>query len=235
MQRYYRNIRIGEIGTVGQGKLKQSKVLVVGSGGLGSPVLLYLAAAGVGTIGIIDNDDVDISNLQRQIIHFTPDIGKQKVNSAKEKLNALNPEVDLITFHEKFIPDNAQKLVKAFDFVVDCCDNYETKFLINDICVSENKAYSHGAVKELQGEVMTYVPGNCCYRCIFNDPPVNDKNSENGILGPVAGIIGSIQAAETIKYLTGIDTLLLNRILLFDGKTMNFQSLNIKKNQDCNC
>lgn len=231
MNRYNRNILIEGWGEEGQQKLRSSKVLVVGAGGLGSPVLLYLAAAGVGTLGIVDYDVVDISNLQRQILHQTTDLGKNKIESAREKLNVLNPEVSVITYSEKFTEKNAANIIGEYDFVIDCCDNYTTKFLINDVCVREQKPYSHGAVLALRGEVMTYIPGNACYRSVFDNPPEDGTaptSAQAGILGSIAGVIGSIQATEAIKYLTGIGELILNRILIFDGKSMNFYSLKVK-------
>jgi Dinucleotide-utilizing enzymes involved in molybdopterin and thiamine biosynthesis family 2 len=228
--RYNRNILIEGWGEEGQQKLKNSKVLVVGAGGLGSPVLLYLAAAGVGTLGIIDYDVVDISNLQRQIIHQTVDVGRNKIESAREKLNALNPDVNAIIYPEKLTEANVSDVIKDYDFIIDCCDNYAGKFLINDACVREKKPYSHGAVLALRGEVMTYVPGNACYRSVFDNPPEDGTaptSAQAGILGSIAGVIGSIQATEAIKYLTGIGELILNKILIFDGKTMSFYSLKI--------
>ena len=229
--RYTRNILIENFGEEGQQKLKQSKVLVVGAGGLGSPVLFYLAAAGVGTLGIIDYDVIDVSNLQRQILHRTSDLGKNKIESAKEKLTALNPEVKINTYGFKFTTDNATDVIKEYDFVIDCCDNYATKFLINDICVKEQKPYSHGAVLALRGEVMTYIPGCADYRAVFDNPPEEGtapSSAQVGILGAIAGVIGSIQATEAIKYLTGIGDLILNRILIFDGKIMKFSELKVR-------
>lgn len=228
--RYNRNILIEDFGEEGQRKLQNSKVLIIGAGGLGSPVLFYLSAAGIGTLGIIDSDVVDISNLQRQILHCTSEIGVPKVISAKEKLEALNPDVHIVAYQERFRQDNAAELVRQYDFVVDCCDNYETKFLINDVCVAEQKPYSHGAVLTLSGEVMTYIPGSADYRKVFGSPPsegIVPTSAQVGILGSVAGIVGSIQATEAIKYLTGIGDLIHNRILIIDGKTMAFQSLKI--------
>lgn len=230
--RYTRNTLIEGFGEEGQHKIKRAKVLVVGAGGLGSPVLFYLAAAGVGTLGIIDYDVVDISNLQRQILHQTTDLGKSKIESAKEKLMALNPEVKIKTYGFKFTADNAADIIKEYDFVIDCCDNYATKFLINDVCVMEQKPYSHGAVLALRGEVMTYLPGYADYRSVFDNPPEEGTvptSAQVGILGSIAGIVGSIQATEAIKYLTGIGDLILNRILIVDGKTMCFHSLKVNK------
>ncbi|MDR2911100.1 MAG: HesA/MoeB/ThiF family protein [Bacteroidales bacterium] len=228
--RYDRNILIEGFGREGQQKLQNSKVLVIGAGGLGSPVLYYLAAAGVGTLGIIDSDVVDISNLQRQILHHSTEIGMPKIISAKEKLEALNPDVHIVTYKERFTQNNAAVLVRQYDFIVDCCDNYETKFLINDICVAEQKPYSHGAVLAMRGEVMTYIPGSAHYRKIFGGPPAEKTlptSAQAGILGAVAGIVGSIQATETIKYLVGIGDLIINRILIIDGNTMAFHILKL--------
>lgn len=228
--RYSRNILIEGFGEEGQRKLQASRVLVIGAGGLGSPVLFYLAAAGIGTLGIIDSDVIDISNLQRQILHNSDAIGHPKVSSAKEKLKALNPEINIITYEERFSSANAAELVKSYDFIIDCCDNYETKFLINDICVAERKPYSHGAVLALRGEVMTYVPGSSDYRKVFDSPPDNGvfpTSAQAGILGAIAGIVGSIQATETIKYLTGMGDLIIDRILIIDGRTMSFHTLKV--------
>ena len=228
--RYKRNIQIEGFGEEGQQKLKDAKVLVVGAGGLGSPVLSYLAAVGIGTIGIIDYDKVDLSNLQRQVLHQTVDIGRLKVESVKEKLLALNPEIIVNIFAERFTEDNAKTIIGQYDFIVDCCDNYETKFLINDICVEVQKPFSHGAILALRGEVMTYIPGCCNYRDVFDGPPENKSElspEQAGTLGAVAGIIGSIQATEVIKYFIGIGELIINRILIFDGKAMSFHSLKV--------
>jgi molybdopterin/thiamine biosynthesis adenylyltransferase len=237
MGRYDRNILVKGFGEEGQAKLRKSKVLIIGAGGLGSPVLYYLTAAGVGTLGIMDYDKIDITNLQRQIIHFTNDLNRDKVISAKEKLQLLNPEVNIITYNEKLSEANSN-IINNYDFVVECCDSYEAKYLINDICVKNKKAFSHGSALAMQGEAMTYVPESACYRCIFDNPP-DVKNPEvllpiqAGIIGTIAGVIGSIQATETIKYLTGVGELLINKILIFDGRNMNFYT--IKANQDCNC
>ncbi len=238
MNRYTRNILIDGFGKEGQEKLKNSRILIIGAGGLGSPVLLYLAAAGVGTLGIIDYDKVDITNLQRQILHYTSDLNHLKVDSAGYKLQDLNPEVNLSLYTEKFTADNASEYIKSYDFIIDCSDNFETKFLINDICVKEEKAYSHGAVIALRGEAMTYLPGHACYRCVFDILPVDGTvptSSQIGILGSIAGVIGSIQATEAIKYLTGIGDLLTDRLLVFDGKAMNFYSLKVEKDPTCMC
>ena len=261
--RYTRNILIENVGQEGQEKLRNAKVLVIGAGGLGSPVLFYLAAAGVGTLGIVDNDTVNISNLQRQILHRTDDIGRDKTLSAGEKLSALNPELKIIVYNERFTEENAIEIIEGrvagclvnsaperaedgsgpyiageYDFVIDCCDNYKTKLLINDICVGMGKPYSHGAVLAMRGEVMTYLPGTACYRCVFEIPPEDGKlprSSEIGILGAVAGMVGCIQATEAIKYLVGMGGLITNRILIVDAKSMSFVSLKVKNRSNCCC
>lgn len=236
--RYDRNILIKGFGREGQEKLSRSKVLVIGAGGLGSPVLLYLAAAGVGTLGIVDYDDIEITNLQRQIIHATSDLGTSKTASAAEKIWTLNPHVHLNLYPGKYRASNASSLIRGYDFIIDCCDNYATKFLINDACVSEEKPYSHGAALALRGEAMTWLPGHACYRCVFDTPPEEGTaptSSEAGILGPIAGIIGSIQATEAIKYLTGIGELLTDRLLTLDGAGMQFLTLKVQKNKGCLC
>jgi len=236
--RYNRNTLLEGFGDAGQKKLAESKVLVIGAGGLGSPVLLYLAAAGVGTLGILDYDVVDITNLQRQILHNTNDLGKLKINSATLKIAAFNPGVVIRTHGKKFTEENAESIVKEYDFVVDCSDNYETKLLINDVCVKLQMPYSHGAVVALKGEVMTFLPGTACYRCAFDTPPQDGSlptSDQIGVLGSVAGIVGSIQATEAIKYLIGMEDLITNRLLVIDAKTMNFVSLKVKTNKKCTC
>jgi len=236
--RYNRNTLLEGFGDVGQEKLAASKVLVIGAGGLGSPVLLYLAAAGVGTLGILDYDVVDITNLQRQILHTTNDLGKLKINAATLKIAAFNPGVVIRTHGKKFTDENAESIVKEYDFVVDCSDNYETKLLINDVCVKLQIPYSHGAVVAMKGEVMTYLPGTACYRCAFDTPPEDGSlptSAQIGVLGSVAGIVGSIQATEAIKYLIGMEDLITNRLLVIDAKTMNFVSLKVKTNKKCSC
>lgn len=259
MDRYNRNILIEGFGDEGQAKLKAAKVLVIGAGGLGSPVLLYLAAAGVGTLGIVDDDMVNITNLQRQFLHFTTDLNRSKIVSAREKVASLNPEVKVVTYPYRFTEENAERIILGlvsreevnalltsspeppggeYDFIVDCCDNYATKLLINDVCVKLQKPYSHGAVIAMRGEVMTCIPGTACYRCVFETPPedgILPTSSQDGILGAVAGIVGSIQATETIKFLVGMDGLITNRLLVIDAKTMNFVSLKVKKYNWCMC
>lgn len=233
MDRYNRNILIEGFGEEGQKKLLKSKVLIIGAGGLGSPVLYYLAAAGVGTLGIMDYDVIDITNLQRQILHTTNDIGFLKVESAKNKIESLNPDCKVNVYAEKLTVSNSN-IIDGYDFVVDCCDNYDTKFLINDICVEKGKPFSHGAVVAMRGEVMTCVSGSASYRDVFSTPPENQaalSSSQIGILGSIAGVIGSIQATEVIKYFLGVGELLVNRLLVFNGLTMKFSVLKINQSR----
>lgn len=230
MERYIRNILIDGFGPQGQQGLAAARVLVVGAGGLGSPVLLYLAAAGIGTIGVADYDLVDESNLQRQVIHSERAIGEAKTESARRAVEALNPGVRVVAYCERFSAESAERLVRDYDFVVDCSDNYETKYLINDVCVALQKPYSHGAILAMRGEAMTYVPGSADYRRVFPEPPPEGQvptSSQAGVLGAVAGVIGSIQATEVIKYFTGIGELLTDRILIYDARAMRFHVLKV--------
>ncbi len=231
MERYSRHILLREMGTEGQEKLLHAKVLILGAGGLGSPAALYLAAAGVGTIGIADADEVDLSNLQRQIIHTTADIGKAKVQSARETLQAVNPDVTVKTYHTFVTPENIMELIADYDFIVDATDNFPSKFLINDACVMAKKPFSHAGVLGFQGQLMTYVPGQGpCYRCIFGDVPPEDAVptcKQVGIIGAVAGVIGSLQAMEAVKYLIGRGDLLTGCLLTFDAMTMEWRKVRL--------
>ena len=236
IQRYSRHIILQDVGVEGQEKISNGKVLIVGAGGLGAPVALYLAAAGVGTIGIIDGDVVDLSNLQRQVIHFTADVNKAKVISAKEKINQLNPDVKVITYQELLTAANALDIIKDYDFVVDGTDNFPVKFLINDACVMAGKPFSHGGILRFDGQTITYVPGSACYRCIFHAPPPANAVptcSQAGVLGAIAGILGTIQATEAIKYLTGAGELLTDRLLVCDALTMQFRNVSVRRSSSC--
>lgn len=231
IERYSRHIILQDIGGAGQEKILNGKVLIIGTGGLGAPAALYLAAAGVGTLGIIDGDRVDMSNLQRQVIHFTPDVGKPKVESAKEKINQINPDVNVIAIPDIVHSQNILDVIKDYDFIIDGTDNFSAKFLINDACVMAEKPFSHGGILRFDGQTMTYVPGSASYRCVFKEPPPKDAVptcSQAGVLGAIAGMLGTIQAAEALKYLTGVGDLLTNRLLIFDAKTMNFRTVNVK-------
>jgi len=238
IERYSRQIMIPDLGGKGQIRLRQARVLVIGAGGLGSPAALYLAAAGVGTLGIIDPDRVELSNLQRQILHFTPDLGREKVASAKEKLNHLNPDVQVLAHPLRLEQENAIELLSQYDFIVDGSDNFATKFLVNDMAVSLGKPFSHAGIVRLQGQTMTVIPGkSACYRCFFKEPPSPGEIlscQQAGILGAVAGTLGSIQATEAIKYLAGFEEdLLIDRLLTYDAKSMRFHSVDIRKNPEC--
>ncbi|MFA6922619.1 MAG: HesA/MoeB/ThiF family protein [Bacteroidales bacterium] len=236
IERYSRHIILKEVGVEGQMKLLEGKVLVVGAGGLGSPAALYLAAAGVGTIGIIDGDVVDITNLQRQIIHTTPDINRAKVISAKEKIEKINPDVNVITYQELLTVDNIKKIISEYDFIIDGTDNFPTKFLINDACVMFGKPFSHGGILKFDGQTMTHTPGNACCRCVFKTLPPKGlvpACSQAGVLGSIAGMLGTIQATEALKYLTGIGELITNRFLIFNALNMNFRTSDFKRNDNC--
>lgn len=229
-ERYKRNMLLHDIGAEGQEKILNAKVLIIGVGGLGSPIALYLAAAGIGCIGLIDNDNVDISNLQRQIIHFTDDIGLPKVYSAKAKINAINPEVEVITYHELFDINNATSIISNYDIIIDATDNSYSKFFINDVCVANDKPLIHGAINQYTGNVMTILPGTANYRTLFPEQPTDTPSSASfGILGVVAGIIGIIQATEALKYITGIGALLTDTLLTYDALTMDFTKIHISK------
>ncbi len=236
LERYSRHILLQNVGVTGQMKIMEGKVLIIGAGGLGSPIALYLAAAGVGTIGIADGDVVDISNLQRQIIHTTPEIGTPKVDSAEVAIKAINPDVNVIK-HKGFVKaDNIMDLISDYDFIVDGTDNFPIKFLINDACVMAGKPFSHGGILKFDGQTLTHTPKNACYRCAFNAPPPKNAVptcSQAGVLGAIAGMLGTIQAAEVLKYFTGAGELLENKLLMFDALTMNFRTVKLKRNKNC--
>lgn len=235
--RYSRQIRLGEVGISGQKKLLDSSVLVVGVGGLGSVVSIYLAASGVGRIGVVDGDVVELSNLQRQVVHTTQNLGKNKVESAREKLEEINPDVEVET-HKTFIcKENADIIVKGYDMVVEASDNLETKYLVNDVVVAMGKPLSLGSVQRFQGQVTTFdARQGPCYRCLFPNPPkpgAIPTCEETGVFGPLVGIIGSIQAAETIKKILGVGASLEGRLLVLDSLKMVFTQTRIVKNPGC--
>lgn len=236
LRRYSRHILLQDVGVEGQEKIRQGRVLVIGAGGLGAPVAMYLAAAGVGTIGLADGDVVDLSNLQRQIIHFTPDVGQPKVKSAQEKINLINPNVRVNTYKEFLRSDNIIDIINEYDFVVDGTDNFPIKFLINDACVMAGKPFSHGGILRFEGQTFTHLPGTACYRCLFNSPPPAGSVptcSQAGVLGAIAGMLGTIQAAEVLKYFTGIGELLTDRLLVFNAKTMDFRKVKTHRHDGC--
>ncbi|MBO4312213.1 MAG: HesA/MoeB/ThiF family protein [Desulfovibrionaceae bacterium] len=231
LERYSRQIILKEIGAKGQKRLLTSRVLIIGAGGLGSPAAMYLAAAGVGTIGIADDDVVDLSNLQRQIIHATQDVGRAKVDSARERILAINPEVQVETWPGRVSSGNILDMISGYDFILDGTDNFPSKFLINDACVMAGKAFSHAGIIRFQGQLMTVVPGKSpCYRCIFRDIPPQDavpSCREAGVIGSMAGVIGSLQAMEAVKYLCGIGELLTGCLLTCDALEMNFRKVEL--------
>ena len=238
IERYSRHIILKEVGAKGQKKLLNGKVLIIGAGGLGAPAAMYLAAAGIGTIGIVDDDVVDYSNLQRQVIHQTKDVGVLKTESAKNKINALNPELKVNVYNTFITADNILDIIKIYDFILDCTDNFESKFLINDACVIAKKPFCHAAVIRFQGQVMTYVPGRGpCYRCVFGKVPEKGavKNSKQiGVFGPLPGLIGNFQVIECVKYLLGIGELLTGRLLTVEALSMNVKNMKLPpKNCDC--
>ncbi|MDR3201146.1 MAG: molybdopterin-synthase adenylyltransferase MoeB [Spirochaetales bacterium] len=239
MERYSRQIILKEVGVKGQKKICEGSVLIIGAGGLGAPAAMYLAAAGVKTIGIADADAVDLSNLQRQIIHSTPDVGKPKVQSARETMNAMNPDVDVVTYHEWINASNIKDIVndKNYDFIIDGTDNFPVKFLINDACVMLQKPFVHAGIIRFQGQLMTYVPGKGpCYRCAFRTPPPPDAVPtcrQAGVLGVLGGVIGTLQATEALKYLLGMDGLLTGQLLTYNALSMEFRKIKLADNPDC--
>lgn len=236
IERYSRHLILQDVGIEGQTKIIEGKVLIVGAGGLGSPAAMYLAAAGVGTIGLIDGDVVDRTNLQRQIIHFTGDLDVPKVDSARQKINQINPEVTVKTYHTLLSPDNVFDIINDYDFVIDGTDNFPTKFMINDACVLAKKPFSHGGILRFEGQTMTYVPGSACYRCVFGNPPPADAVpgcSQAGVLGSIAGILGTIQATEALKFLVEKGDLLTNRMLVFDALRMKFREVSFQASDSC--
>ena len=231
LERYSRHIILKEIGAKGQKKLLAAKVLIIGAGGLGAPAAMYLAAAGVGTIGIADADVVDLSNLQRQIIHSTNDIGKKKVESAKETMLAINPDITVNTYHDFVSSANIMDLIKDYDFILDGTDNFPAKFLINDACVMAKKPFSHAGIIRFRGQITTVLPGEGpCYRCIFKNPPPKDAVptcKQAGVIGAMGGVIGSLQAMEAVKYITGVGELLSGYLLTYDALKMEFHKIKL--------
>jgi adenylyltransferase/sulfurtransferase len=236
VQRYSRHLIMNGVGSVGQRKMIDSKVLIVGAGGLGSPVALYLALAGIGTIGIVDFDVVDVSNLQRQILHTDADVGRPKVISAKETLQANNPEVNVIVHEEPINSDNAMVIIPNYDIVVNGADNFATRYLVNDAAYLAGKPLVDGAILVFDGQATTYLPGQGCYRCMFPDPPPPGEVpncAEAGVIGALPGLVGSIQALEVAKLAMGVGETLTSRMLLIDALTMEFREIKIRQNPDC--
>ena len=237
MERYSRQIRIPEVGIKGQIKLLDSKVLLVGAGGLGCPSAIYLAAAGVGTIGIVDNDVVDLSNLQRQILHHTSSLGTPKTESAKAALHAINPSIEVNTYQEKLSSANVMEIIEPYDIIVDGSDNFPTRYLINDACVWTNKPNVHGSVFRFEGQVTLFNPyQGPCYRCLYPNPTPPDlapSCADAGVLGVLPGVVGLLQAVETIKFIIGEGDSLVGRLITYDALTTSFREFKLRRDLGC--
>jgi adenylyltransferase/sulfurtransferase len=227
---------MGDVGSRGQRKLMQSKALIVGAGGLGSPSAIYLALAGVGTIGIVDFDVVELSNLQRQVLHHTSDVGRRKVISARDNINAYNPDVNVVIHETRLESDNAMEIIGQYDLVVNGADNFATRYLVNDACYLLNKPLVDGSILIFDGQATLFLPGQGCYRCLFPAPPppgMVPNCAEAGVLGALTGLVGSIQATEALKYFLGIGESLSSRLLLIDALSMTFREVKLKRNPAC--
>ncbi len=237
LHRYSRHIILPEVGGKGQLAIMKAKVLLIGAGGLGCPVGYYLAAAGVGTIGLVDNDVVEISNLQRQIAHSVRSIGRPKVDSAKESFESLNPDVNVIAINKRIAKDDMFDLIEPFDIVVDGSDNFPTRYLVNDACVMKGKPLVSGAILRFEGQVTTIVPGEGhCYRCLFEEPPppgLVPSCQEAGVLGVLPGVIGALQGMEVLKLILGKGELLREQLLVYDGMKTSFRKIRVPKNPKC--
>lgn len=236
VDRYSRHLIMPQVGSAGQRKIIESKVLVIGAGALGSPIAIYLTLAGVGTVGLVDFDVVDRSNLQRQILHATPDIGKSKLLSAKETLNAYNPNVNVVMHEVPITSENAFELIEPYDIIVNGADNFATRYLVNDAAYLLKKPLVDGAILMFDGQATTYLPGRGCYRCLYPAPPppgLVPSCSEAGVLGAMTGTIGSIQATEVLKLILDIGEPLVNRLLLYDALSLEFRIVKVRRDPDC--
>ena len=234
-QRYRRHILLDEIGIEGQERIAASNVLIVGAGGLGSPVITYLAAAGVGHIGVVDGDIVELSNLQRQVVFSTSDLGRKKAVAAGERIKEINPDVRVEVYDEFLSLENAGDLIGQYDFVCEGSDNYATKLLVNDTCVKKGKPFTIGSLSRFEGQVMTHTDGSACWRCLYGAAPEQSEKEpvELGVLGSVPGIIGAVEATETIKFIVGSGKLLTNRLLSFNALTMETNVFEFGRNPAC--
>jgi len=236
IRRYSRHIILPEVGGMGQRKLLSSKVLLIGAGGLGSPAALYLAAAGIGTLGIVDFDVVDLSNLQRQILHHVHDVGRPKVQSAVETIADLNPDVKVIPYNQALTAENVKQIFAEYDVIVNGCDNFPTRYLANDACVFLNKPMVDGSIFKFEGQVTVFVPGKGCYRCLYPAPPppgLVPSCQEAGVFGVLCGVVASIQGIETIKLLLGLGESLVGRLMFFDALGMEFRQVKIRRDPTC--
>ncbi len=235
--RYSRHLIMPEVGVEGQEKLKAAKVLLIGTGGLGSPAALYLSAAGVGTLGLVDFDVVDFSNMQRQIIHSTSSINKPKVESARDRIREINPNINVLTFNERLTKENIMRIIKDFDIILDGTDNFQTRYLVNDACVFTKKPFVYGSIFRFDGQATVFYPGKGpCYRCLFAEPPppgMVPSCAEGGVLGILPGVIGVIQATEVIKLIIGKGEPLIGRLMLYDALKMNFREVKFRRNPKC--
>ncbi len=236
VQRYSRHLIMPQVGSQGQRRLLDAKVLIVGAGGLGSPVAVYLALAGVGTLGIVDFDVVELSNLQRQILHNQEDIGRPKVVSAKETINKYNSDVKVITHEEPLTSENAMRIIPEYDIIVNGADNFPARYLVNDAAYLSGKPLVDGCILLFDGQASVFMPGQGCYRCLFPSPPppgVVPSCAEAGVLGALPGLVGSIQAVETIKQILGAGESLSGRLLIIDALSMEFRTVKLRRNVNC--
>ncbi len=236
VQRYSRHIIMPQVGSAGQRKLLEAKVLMVGAGGLGSPISIYLTLAGVGTIGIVDFDTVDVTNLQRQILHQNDDIGRPKVQSAKETLLSYNPDVNVVIHEEPLLSDNAMEIISGYDVIINGADNFPARYLVNDASYLCGKPLVDGSILLFDGQSTVYIPGQGCYRCLFPTPPPPGEVpscAEAGVLGVLPGLVGTIQATETVKLIMGLGESLSGRLLIIDAMDMSFRTLKMRRNPDC--
>ena len=236
VSRYSRHIIMPQVGSVGQRKLLDAKVLMVGAGGLGSPITIYLTLAGVGTVGLVDFDDVDVTNLQRQILHYNDDIGRPKVESAVDTLKAYNPDTTVNVHEEPISSINAMEIMKDYDVIVNGADNFPTRYLVNDAAYLSGKTLVDGSILLFDGQATTYIPGQGCYRCLFPTPPPPGEVpscAEAGVLGMLPGMVGTIQATEVVKQILGVGDSLSGRLLLIDALSMEFRTVKIRRNPQC--
>jgi len=236
VKRYSRHIIMSDVGSKGQRALMGSKALIIGAGGLGSPSAIYLSLAGVGTVGIVDFDVVELSNLQRQVLHHTADVGRPKVQSAVDNIKAYNPDVNVVVHEVRLESENAMEIISQYDLVINGADNFATRYLVNDACYLLNKPLVDGSILIFDGQATVFLPGQGCYRCLFPSPPppgMVPNCAEAGVLGALTGLVGSIQATEALKYFLGIGESLSSRLLLIDALSMSFREVRLKRNPDC--